>query len=56
MKKVNYAELNAKEAYEDLQYRALSSRIHKALQGRLSPSRKQVVKKLNRERKEHERR
>ena len=44
----------ASREYELLQQKALSDRIRRALQGRLSPTRQQVIDKLNRERKEHE--
>ena len=40
------------QEYKEMRYRAASDRIHRALKGRLSPSRQQVVDKLNRRRKE----
>ena len=42
------------QEYKEIQYRAVSDRIHRALQGRLSPTREQVVDKLNKRRREHE--
>ncbi|MGN0715545.1 MAG: hypothetical protein ACI4LN_06955 [Anaerovoracaceae bacterium] len=53
-KRINYAALNAKEEYEDLQQRANSDRIKKALAGRMAPTRRQVVDKLNRRRRHEE--
>lgn len=53
-KRIDYAELDAKEEYEDLRQRANSDRIREALAGRMTPSRRQVVDKLNRRRKERE--
>lgn len=41
-----------KQEYKEMRYRAVSDRIHRALQGRLAPSRAQVVDKLNRRRRE----
>ena len=42
------------QEYKEIQYRAVSDRIHRTLQGKLSPTRAQVVDKLNKRRKEHE--
>lgn len=53
-KRIDYAALNAKEEYEDLCQRANSDRIRKALAGRMAPTRRAVVDKLNRRRREHE--
>ena len=50
----NYAALNAKEEYEDLQQRANSDRIKKALAGRMAPTRRAVVDRLNRRRRHEE--
>ena len=50
MKNKTYAD----QEYEELKDRAISNRIYRLLQGSLSPTRQQVVNKLNRERKEHE--
>lgn len=41
------------QEYKEMQYRAVSDRIHRVLQGGLSPTRAQVVDKLNRRRKEN---
>ncbi|MGN1413705.1 MAG: hypothetical protein ACI4WY_05605 [Anaerovoracaceae bacterium] len=43
-----------KEEYEDLQQRANSDRIRKALAGRMAPTRRAVVDKLNRRRRHEE--
>ena len=53
--KAQYRKSDPKQEYKEMQYRAVSDRIHRALQGRMSPSREQVVDKLNKRRKEHER-
>ena len=44
-----------KQEYREMQYRAVSDRIYRVLQGQMSPSREQVVDKLNKRRREHER-
>lgn len=44
------------QEYKEMRYRAVSDRIHRTLQGRLSPTREQVVAKLNRRRREFEER
>ena len=44
------------DEYEELKDRAASDHIHRLLEGKLTPTKKQVVEKLNRERKDHERR
>lgn len=38
------------QEYKEMQYREVSDRIHRALQGKLAPTREQVVDKLNRRR------
>lgn len=53
-KRIDYAELNAREEYEDLCQRANSDRIRKALAGRMAPTRRAVVDKLNRRRRHEE--
>lgn len=53
-KRIDYAALNAREEYEELCQRANSDRIRKALAGRMAPTRRAVVDKLNRRRKERE--
>lgn len=53
-KRIDYAALNAREEYEDLCQRANSDRIRKALAGRMAPSRRAVVDKLNRRRRNEE--
>lgn len=53
-KRIDYAELNAREEYEDLCQRANSDRIRKALAGRMAPTRRAVVDKLNKRRRHEE--
>ena len=53
-KRIDYAALNAREEYEELRQRANSDRIRKALAGRMAPSRRAVVDKLNRRRRHEE--
>ena len=53
-KRIDYAALNAKEEYEDLRQRANSDLIRKSLAGRMTPSRRAIVDKLNKCRKEKE--
>lgn len=53
-KRIDYAALSAQEEYEELRQRANSDRIRKALAGRMAPTRRAVVDKLNRRRRHEE--